>query len=137
MGLLSITDELRVKLLANLDVKITHQRLNAKREKPIPYLRPKQVDCLIRSIDADGNTQDMLAILPTGYGKSLLFELLPLYCELKRKRTCKVLIASPLNAIIQQQKSLFGDSARIMHRIKDYSNVVEEPDSVDERLDLN
>ena len=37
-------------------------------------LKPQQVECLISAIEG----QDVLAALPTGFGKSLIFQLAPL-----------------------------------------------------------
>ena len=46
---------------------------------------------------------DTLSFSPTGYGKSLVFELLP------RLSDTKALIISPLNAIIEEQTTKLGD----------------------------
>ena len=47
----------------------------------------------------------MLVILPTGYGKSLIYEIV------QRIQETKVIIISPINAIINEQTSRFGESA--------------------------
>jgi ATP-dependent DNA helicase RecQ len=65
--------------------------------------KPKQVICL-ESIFLQ---RDTLAVLPTGYGKSLIFFLLPaLLCARKNgfsisKITSIVIVVSPLNALIK------------------------------------
>ena len=65
-----------------------------------------QVDCLQECVRGG---IDILANLPNGYGKSLVFQLAPIYHSLLRSNaksiipTDKVLIIIPLNAIIGQQ----------------------------------
>ena len=71
-------------------------------------LKPKQVQCL----EAIYSGRDVLAVLPTGYGKSLIFHLLPslLLKMMNSQRPvpslsfCPVIIVvSPLNALIKDQ----------------------------------
>jgi superfamily II DNA helicase RecQ len=52
---------------------------------------------------------DTLSILPTGYGKSLIYELLPLYHLELKKKVAAVLILEPLNVIIEQQLQKLKD----------------------------
>lgn len=54
--------------------------------------------------------------MPTGYGKSLLFELIPVFWSLVFKKTVKVLILSPLNAIIEQQQEVLGKRAYVLKK---------------------
>ena len=71
-------------------------------------LKPKQVKCL----EAVYNGRDAVAVLPTGYGKSLIFHLLP--SLLFDKLNCRqpptslrirpvVIVVSPLNSLISDQ----------------------------------
>lgn len=62
-------------------------------------LKPKQVLCL----DHLRNGGNVIAILPTGYGKSLIFHLLPFI--LQEKTSCRniVIVVSPLSSIINDQ----------------------------------
>ena len=75
-------------------------------------LKPKQVNCL----EAVYSSKAVIAVLPTGYGKSLIFQILPsLLCdkfvgEAQRKRPSittvnkpVILVVSPLNALIKNQ----------------------------------
>ncbi|XP_028411860.1 uncharacterized protein LOC114534597 [Dendronephthya gigantea] len=75
-------------------------------------LKPKQVICLEKLFLG----VDILAILPTGYGKSLIYQLLPLMLFAKRaleertnqqlctdEVTSVLLVISPLNALINDQ----------------------------------
>ena len=72
-------------------------KMNAALDKTYTSLMPKQIDALI----AAGKGQDVIVTVPTGYGKSLIFQVLPF-----RWRTApKVVVASPLDAIIAEQAS--------------------------------
>ena len=66
-------------------------------------LKPKQVKCL----EAVYFGRDVIAVLPTGYGKSLIFHLLPsLFCDKLTSASNKravVIVVSPLNALIENQ----------------------------------
>ena len=69
-------------------------------------MKPKQVKCL----EAIYFGRDVVAVLPTGYGKSLIFHLLPslFYDKLTSLRSASnnhavVIVVSPLNALIENQ----------------------------------
>ena len=68
-----------------------------------------------------GVGKDILANLPTGYGKSLVFQLAPIYHSLLRTGTettpkaDKVFVISPLNAILVQQRKTLGQTALCLH----------------------
>lgn len=69
-------------------------------------LKPKQVKCL----EAIYSERDLVAVLPTGYGKSLIFHLLPsLLSERNKQRPSPstvspvIVVVSPLNSLIQDQ----------------------------------
>lgn len=52
--------------------------------------------------------KDLLAVLPTGFGKSLIFQLLVLMMEVRRKRRgergfASIVVISPLQSIIRDQ----------------------------------
>ena len=54
------------------------------------------------------NKRDCLIVLPTGYGKSLIYQLLPSLCDHLADEKCAennsiVIVVSPLNAIIDDQ----------------------------------
>lgn len=69
------------------------------------YLRPKQLQCLREVVQ-----KDLIAVLPTGYGKSLVYELLPFYCKFVKNISCTVIVIVPLNSILQQEVEKLGDS---------------------------
>ena len=75
-------------------------------------LKPKQVKCL----EAVYLNKDLIAVLPTGYGKSLIFHVLPhlFYDKLVREEQKErpstvtvskpvILVVSPLNSLIENQ----------------------------------
>ena len=77
-------------------------------------LKPKQLLCL----QAMYNDRDTVAILPTGYGKSLIYQLLPPLLS-KRIRTqldvekAVVLVISPLNSLIDDQIKKINDCTEL------------------------
>ena len=75
-------------------------KINIKRNAEYNYLKPKQIDCVKKSIK-----NDALVILPTGYGKSLICELVQLLTN------STIVIISPINAIIDEQLGRFGNYA--------------------------
>lgn len=103
----------------SLLLKIAVARVNKTKVQPISYLKPKQVMCLKFAVE---KSRDTLAVLATGYGKSLIFEILPVYSEIYHsyhkscQEVCKfrAVIISPLNAIITQQKQVLGGNAYIV-----------------------
>lgn len=58
--------------------------------------------------------KDCVCSLPTGYGKSLIYELLPFIDS-----GCLVIVIAPLNAIIKQQVQKLGDMAMGLARAND------------------
>lgn len=83
-----------------LQTKFALFSINRKRTTEYNYLKPKQVDCVKDALSAD-----TLVILPTGYGKSLIYEVI------QKITNAKIIVISPINAIINEQKNRFGDSA--------------------------
>ena len=55
---------------------------------------PKQVDALKLALEG----HDAVVVIPTGYGKTLIFQLLPCLSD---EKSC-IVIASPLDAIINE-----------------------------------
>lgn len=63
----------------------------------IPKLKDEQRECLRQLLMEN---RDVLAVLPTGYGISIIYQLIPRMLEEK----CTVLVVSPLESIREQQK---------------------------------
>lgn len=62
----------------------------------------KEQESALRAVVVEN--KDCLCVLPTGFGKSLIFQLIPLVCDSMSGRTDSVVIVvSPLNAIISDQ----------------------------------
>ena len=56
------------------------------------FLNPMQIKCIKSALETD-----TLVILPTGYGKSLVYELIQIICN------SKMIFISPINAIIDER----------------------------------
>ena len=73
------------------------------------FLKVKQYQVL----DSILKGRDTIAILPTGYGKSIIFYLLPFICDYikvtKPSNGYAVLIISPLNSLINDQRSILNN----------------------------
>ncbi|XP_057292520.1 uncharacterized protein LOC130621225 [Hydractinia symbiolongicarpus] len=85
------------------DVVRVFKRLNNVFEKyeklPSFILKPKQVQCF----EYLGEGHHVIAVLPTGFGKSLIYQLLPDFVP-ERKAGNIVLVVSPLTSIIIQDQ---------------------------------
>lgn len=84
--------------------------------------------------------KDTIGILPTGYGKSVLFHLLPFIFDYRNighmnaKNGSIVLVIKPLNALVQNQLSILkshGIEAVVLNTVKSHT----VSDSVDEDQD--
>ena len=64
-------------------------------------IKPKQLDAIMNVLKGF----DTLAILPTAYGKSMIFQLLPSICQLleDQPNNAIVIVVSPLKALIKDQ----------------------------------
>lgn len=69
------------------------------------HLKPMQLKCL-RGLQEDS----VVSVIPTGYGKSLIFELLPWYIKYTKNMECSVIIIVPLNSLVDQECKKLGDS---------------------------
>lgn len=100
----------QLKLILCSKVALFH--LNKTRGTTFNILKPKQLDCLLHLLK-----RDVIAVLPTGYGKSLIFEILPYMLQAKgiifeeRVPPVNVIILSPLNSIINEQLDRYGERA--------------------------
>ncbi|XP_057302688.1 ATP-dependent DNA helicase Q1-like [Hydractinia symbiolongicarpus] len=80
---------------------------------PSHCLKPKQVQCFKALLKG----RDVVAVLPTGYGKSLIFQLLPDVIPQKSTRNI-VIVVCPLSSIIEDQVQFLnsvGISAMSLH----------------------
>ncbi|XP_062621809.1 ATP-dependent DNA helicase Q1-like [Saccostrea cucullata] len=84
---------------------------NSKYGSAIKNLKPLQHQALSCIVDRNSKSGDLICMLPTGYGKSLIYELVPLVLEKKFDQNTVMLVLEPLNVIIEQQLSKLGSSA--------------------------
>ena len=86
-------------------------------------LKPLQVKCFEHVL----NGFDVVAVLPTGYGKSLLFQLLPTFLATKTDNNI-VIVVCPLNAIIEDQLKVaknIGIKAEVLQLVDHRMQVAE------------
>ena len=76
------------------------ERLQACLDKfpKIESLKPEQKQALEALLAGE----DVLAILPTGFGKSLIYQV---FCQAQSSTNTSVLVISPLNSIVEEQTS--------------------------------
>ena len=78
----------------------------ALKDFSVESLKTEQVECIRRSICL---SEDFLAVLPTGFGKSLIYQIIPKVCSclvLKKSKETKsfvICVVSPLEYIRKQQ----------------------------------
>ncbi len=83
------------------------QKINSGQGKDYSFFKKKQWEAI-----SAAKNNDVMVVLPTGYGKSLIIETLPYLAE---PPTC-VVVANPLNAIIMEQKDKFGENCVVIDR---------------------
>ena len=84
-------------------------------------LKPKQVLCL----EAVFAGRDLLTVLPTGYGKSIIFHLLPaLLLEKNRRSTSLLQVPPPVVVIISPLNSLIHDQIRRINTVRNRAAVL-------------
>ncbi|CAG2234391.1 recQ [Mytilus edulis] len=92
--------DFKEKLKNVLIHKIALTKINCTRNVNLTYLKPLQLQSIQGAMKSDA-----LIMLPTGYGKSLIFEMLG------KMNNTKCIIISPLNAIIEEQTRKLGRKA--------------------------
>ena len=99
-------------------------------------LKPLQVKCFEYLL----NGYDVIAVLPTGFGKSLLFQLLPYFLPVKADKNV-VIVVCPLNSIIEDQLKVLGErgiTADVLQLASDDREGIESlfnPEDNDESVD--
>ena len=71
---------------------------------PSMNFKPLQMKCLEYILKG----QDVIGVLPTGFGKSMLFHLLPHFIPVKTSKNI-VIVVCPLNSIIEDQLKVLRD----------------------------
>ena len=83
----------------------------------IKDLKPQQQTALESIVQGD-----VIAIQPTGYGKSLTYELLPFHHFKQTNEPAVVLILEPLDVIIEQQTLKLKDFSYFLKNNSSFSN---------------
>ncbi|XP_078328221.1 uncharacterized protein LOC111101565 isoform X3 [Crassostrea virginica] len=87
----------------SVESKIALAKINKERHLSLNFLKPLQgesVKCSLKN--------DTLAVLPTGYGKSLIYEII------QKINNSKIVLISPLNSIIEEQSTKLGNDAVVI-----------------------
>ena len=92
--------DIRDKLNFINETKHVLSKINLSRHVSYSWLKPAQFLCIKSALN-----NDTLGVLPTGYGKSLIFEALPYF------KQSVVIVISPLNSIIEEQIQRYGRNA--------------------------
>ena len=101
-------------------------------------LKPLQVKCFEYLL----NGYDIIGVLPTGFGKSLLFQLLPNFLPVKEDKNV-VIVVCPLNSIIEDQLKVLGErgiTADVLQLVSDDREGIESlfnPEDNDESADVS
>lgn len=101
-------DEHKLNMAANspeyLSVLSQVEFALSKGNFPSLNFKPLQLKCLEYVFKG----QDIIGILPTGFGKSILFHLLPHFIPVKKRKNI-VIVVCPLNSIIEDQLRVLRD----------------------------
>ena len=95
------------------------QRVQFAMEKfnfPSFIFKPFQIHCLENIL-----LRDVVAMLPTGYGKSLIYQILPAFLDIKSTRNF-VIVICPLNSIIEDQINVlkkWGINAGVLKEVQE------------------
>lgn len=114
-----LTTEIEESLQINVLLKRSLVIINGNRSSDYyTYLKPAQAKSIRSCVE---HKQDLLGVLATGSGKTLIFLLIPVYNLLytqHQQQTSSTgsiaIIVSPLNSIICQQKSLLGEDCSVV-----------------------
>lgn len=74
-------------------------------DSPITFLKERQIMALKELYESN---KDIISVMPTGYGKSLIFELIPYLLHVP------IFIFAPLNVILHQEKDKLRDRAVLL-----------------------
>ena len=86
-------------------------------------LKKEQIACLEKLIR---DRKDVIGLLPTGFGKSIIYQLLPEIHKIKGDNQWVVLVVTPLNAIMTEQ-------AKILNSLGIRAGILGEDDRPDTR----
>lgn len=110
--------------MAHTQVFSKLQNALSKTNFPTIYFKPQQIQIFEHILDG----LDVIAVLPTGYGKSCLFQLLPgmLFGSEPNEKGI-VIVVSPLNSIII-------DQINTLHKLNIKANILKETNNADFKI---
>ena len=109
--MLLLSNEFLKDLNFTLKVKISLHRINKFRHCSYDHLKYGQIMCLKLLL----KEQHLIAVLATGFGKSLIFEVLPYFVSITTNEFPLVVIVEPLNVILHEQHAKYGDKSIIIN----------------------
>jgi superfamily II DNA helicase RecQ len=101
----------KINTVSKDDVSAALIKCNTEMKTNYQSLKPKQIETILSFRD-----RDVLAVLPTGFGKSLIYQLMPYLEEVKGNSSCTVLVLCPLNAILYEQNARLGNSSFLVDK---------------------
>ena len=105
----------------------------SKRGSPNFSLKSKQLQAIKAVVQ---QKRDVLAVLPTGYGKSLIYQLLPDMFNFLTQRNCSVaLIVSPLTGLMVDQMEKLKKQGQTAAIVSSTSETLEEINVQGDSLD--
>lgn len=63
---------------------------------------------------------DTAAVLPTGFGKSLIFHLIPLLISAKTESASIAIVVAPITSLMEDQLKSLADKVVILRRSEDF-----------------
>ena len=109
--MLLLSNEFLEDLNFVLKVKISLHRINKFRHCSYYHLKYEQIICLKLLL----KEQHLLAVLAPGFGKSLIFEILPYFVSITTNEFPVVVIVEPLNVILHELYAKYGDKSTIIN----------------------
>ena len=94
--------------MTNDEIQDILNTFNSKYDTEICELKPLQLETLSHF---GSLSSDVVCMLPTGYGKSLVYELLQVFLGKTLNKSAFVIVLEPLNVIINQQMTKLGSDA--------------------------
>ena len=77
------------------------------------------------------NQKDTICVLPTGYGKSLIYQLLPHVCDFyNNEENLCIIVVSPLNALIDDQMAKLKGNITVLKGANFTATELDEPPQI-------
>ena len=104
--------------------KLQHVACNLRHRTDIAFLKVKQIKALKAAAKGD-----VLGVMATGFGKTFIMQCLPYLVQPGNPDSClccpsPIIIISPLDAILAEQKEKLGSAAMMVKDFKQYNESV-------------